>query len=234
MGAAGHEAAALRHSEVGLLLVRRSLPARPGDGEDRVGEAVADVEPVRLDRGQALGGDVANRVAEVHGLVEGVVVHQHVEDAPNVRPAIGVAVAVGKRELGVLLALGVEALHRERRRAAVVAAEAGAGEVGIHDLSEHDVMEHHVVGWDDVPRGVDDVRAHSNDVAVDLRRVRPLRCLDDAEGAHLDGARAVDERLDRAERAGRDRERGDGGEHEDAAEAHEPTVTAAIRAVLRR
>ena len=65
-----------------------------------------------------------------------------------------------------------------------------------------------MVGRHDVPVGVDDVGAHPDHVAVQLRRVRPFRCLDDPVCADLDRPGPKGERLDGRERAAGKEERG--------------------------
>ena len=104
------EAAALRHAEVGRARDRRAGPACSGNVEDRIRAAVLDVEPHGLDGRQRLTRDVADGVPDLDDHRVRMVVHQHVQQAPGVMTAVGIAVAARQGEREVLLAFRVKAL----------------------------------------------------------------------------------------------------------------------------
>ena len=176
---------------------RRKRPPAARDVEDRIRtSAVPDVEPDRLHRRQPLAGDVAHGVADEAVQSLGLVVHQHVEEAPAVGRLVRIAVAARQREREPLLTLGEEPLRGP-----------AAGVVGCADLREDDVVQHHLVASLDAALRVDDLCLHPDDVPVDLRRLGGHRLLRDTVALDRDRGRREGQRALRRVRERRQRER---------------------------
>ena len=101
-------------------------------------------------------------------------------DSPAVARCVRVAVARWQRDRVSLLATSVEALDAQWL------AEARTGVVGDAELGEDDVVEHHAVIGDDLALLVDNVGAHADDVAADVRSLGGRVALGDRVGGDPD------------------------------------------------
>ncbi len=187
--AAGDDPSAFRHRELRVLRVRREHRPVARYAENRIGLAVAYVEPDRFYRRQRLARHVMDRVLHVHGLGRVAVVHEHVDHSPVVGAAVRIAVAGRERDRRPLLSFRVEPLGEGGERVAVVVRERLARVVRRADPGQNDMVEHDVRDRLLDAVCVRDRGADPDDVAVEGRRRNELRALHDS--VRPDGDRGV-------------------------------------------